>query len=265
MEGNHIENNAYVVWFMFYKNILFVMWIFWYGVASWYSGVNIFEQWLYQLYNIVFTALPIMWFAVFDYEYPKEVLDNDPKYYIYVTDPTLTNYKFGKWIFYSIWQSCVFWILAFIPFEYQGGSLWLEGNFVFAGVVIIVNIKVLWDTSNHSFFSLLFAIGSIISFILCSGVANYLQFTKLYGTARPTIGSIELYYILVLIMLAIVQVDIGVNYVNRQVRRRIISMVKKIRKSISFTMFTKKDKAKRKHIADSNKKQRKLFFPKTYL
>lgn len=81
------------------------MCIFWYGVASSYSGVNIFEQWLYQLYNIVFTALPIMWFAVFDYEYPKEVLDRDPKYYIYVTNPTLTNYRFGRWVFYSVWQS----------------------------------------------------------------------------------------------------------------------------------------------------------------
>lgn len=107
-----------------------------------------------------------MWFAVFDYEYPKAVLDTDPKYYIYVTNPTLTNYKFGRWVFYSVWQSFVFCMLAFIPFESQGGSLWMEGNFVFAGVVIIVNIKVLCDTSNHSFFSLLFAIGSILSFIL---------------------------------------------------------------------------------------------------
>ena len=234
------------------------MCIFWYGVASSYSGVNIFEQWLYQLYNIVFTALPIMWFAVFDYEYPKEVLDRDPKYYIYVTNPTLTNYRFGRWVFYSVWQSWVFCLLAFIPFESQGGSLWMEGNFVFVGVVIIVNLKVLWDTNNHSFFSLLFAIGSILSFILWSATANYLQFTKLFGTAKPTITSIEFYYILVLILLAIVQVDIGVNFVNREIRKRIIVMVKKLRRSISISMFTKKEKAKRKHIADANKRMRKI-------
>mmetsp|Transcript_11345 Transcript_11345/g.12855 ORF Transcript_11345/g.12855 Transcript_11345/m.12855 type:complete len:314 (-) Transcript_11345:11-952(-) len=224
------------------------MCIFWYGVVSSYSGMNIFEQWLFQLYNIVFTAFPIMWFAVFDYEYSKEVLRRDPKYYIYVKNPTFTNYKFGKWIFYSIWQSFVLCILAFLPFESQGGTFWMEGNFVFIGVVCIVNIKTLIDTSNHTFVSLFFSIGSIVSFFAASAAASYLAFTKLYGTLGPTVYSVEFYYILILILLAIVQVDIGVNYVNREVRKRLIRVVKTLRKSISSHAHKKvhTSKSKRK-------------------
>ena len=145
------RKNSYVVWYMFYKDVLFVMCIFWYGTVSAFSGLTIFEQWLYQFYNILFSCFPIMWFAVFDYELPKAILSRDPKYYIYTVNPTLTNYKFGRWIFYGLWQSVVLCILAFIPFESQGGSFWMEGNFVYLGVVLIVNIKILWDIVTPSF------------------------------------------------------------------------------------------------------------------
>lgn len=67
---------------MFYKNILFVQVTFWYGAVSAYSANNIYEKWLYQCYNLFFTALPIMWFSIMDFEYEKEKLFREPKYYI---------------------------------------------------------------------------------------------------------------------------------------------------------------------------------------
>lgn len=88
------RRNAYVVCYMFYKDVLFVMCIFWFGIVSAFSGVTIYEQWLYQLYNVMFTAVPIMWFAIFDYEYQKEKMVADPKYYTYIIKPSLTYYKF---------------------------------------------------------------------------------------------------------------------------------------------------------------------------
>ena len=57
---------------MFYKNVLFVLVPFWFGIVSAFSGQSIYEQWIYQLYNIVFTAIPIMWYALFDFEFTKE-------------------------------------------------------------------------------------------------------------------------------------------------------------------------------------------------
>lgn len=56
---------------MFYKNALYVMPQFWYGIESTYSGQVLYESWVYQLFNIVFTALPIMWYALFDSEFTR--------------------------------------------------------------------------------------------------------------------------------------------------------------------------------------------------
>jgi phospholipid-transporting ATPase len=86
---------AYTVGYMFYKNVIVIMTAFWFGLVSNYSGQPIFDQWLYQFYGIAFTAFAIMWFAVFDYEYPKDVLLNDPKYYVVGLENLLfTNYRF---------------------------------------------------------------------------------------------------------------------------------------------------------------------------
>jgi len=56
---------------MFYKNVLYVMPIFMYGFLSRFSGTVIYDVYMYQLYNVIFTGLPIIWFAVFDWEFDK--------------------------------------------------------------------------------------------------------------------------------------------------------------------------------------------------
>lgn len=67
---------------MFYKNVLFVFPLFWYGVISVYSGVSFYDPYLYQLFNLIFTSNPIMYYALFDYEFTREVFMKDPKHYI---------------------------------------------------------------------------------------------------------------------------------------------------------------------------------------
>ncbi len=66
---------------MFYKNAIYVMPQFWYGALNTFSGQTIYEQWIYQLYNIVFTALPVMWYAFQDSEYERMKLLDEPELY----------------------------------------------------------------------------------------------------------------------------------------------------------------------------------------
>jgi phospholipid-transporting ATPase len=75
------RKNAYLVCYIFYKNILFVLPQFWYGFVSAFGGQPFYESWIYQCYNIVFTAFPIMWFALYDSEYSREELISNPKHY----------------------------------------------------------------------------------------------------------------------------------------------------------------------------------------
>lgn len=66
---------------MFYKNVLFVFPMFFFGFFSVFSGTVIYDPFLYQVYNLFFTGAPIMWFAIMDLEYSKKELLSKPKYY----------------------------------------------------------------------------------------------------------------------------------------------------------------------------------------
>lgn len=75
------RRNSYLISYMFYKNVVFVFPIFWFGFFSVFSGTAIYENLLYQGFNIFFTSIPIMWFALYDFQYDKEELLAHPKHY----------------------------------------------------------------------------------------------------------------------------------------------------------------------------------------
>lgn len=62
--------------------MLYIVPQFYFGFASAFSGQPLYEKVIYQLYNITFTSFPIMWFAVFDYEFEKDrkVLKDDKSF-----------------------------------------------------------------------------------------------------------------------------------------------------------------------------------------
>ena len=75
------RRNSYLVCYIFYKNVLFVFPQFFYGFLSAFSGQTLYEAWIYQMYNVVFTALPVMVFALLDSEYTRDSLLLAPRYY----------------------------------------------------------------------------------------------------------------------------------------------------------------------------------------
>ena len=61
------RRNSLLVIYMFYKNIIYVLPIWWFGLLSLYSGTQIYNIWLYNFYNVLFTGMPICWYCTFDW------------------------------------------------------------------------------------------------------------------------------------------------------------------------------------------------------
>ena len=60
------RRNSYLILYMFYKNVLFCLPIFYYGIYSQFTGTNFYDKWYVQTFNII-NGLPICWFGVFDW------------------------------------------------------------------------------------------------------------------------------------------------------------------------------------------------------
>lgn len=107
------RRNSFATCYIFYKNILETAPIFYFGIWSIFSGTMIYHLLMYNMFNPVFTSLPIVWFATQDFEHTKEKLNSDPQLYKYGIRNLHFNKKiFLRWIFYGFAQSFLITIFS---------------------------------------------------------------------------------------------------------------------------------------------------------
>jgi len=166
--------------YMFYKNNLFVMPQYWFGFASAFSGQTLYESIIYQGYNTVFTAFPIIWFAIFDEEFTKETLLREPRHYwIGLKDEFFTFKLLTLNVFKGILVGLLITLFVFCSLngfhiEEAGynGSFWMSSAILYAVVVIDANIYVLQVTYTHTWVSTALVIASILSYFLLFWLEN---------------------------------------------------------------------------------------------
>lgn len=96
------RRNGELILFMFYKNVLYVMVQFMFGFYSIFSGQTMYEKWIYQIYNVTFTGLHNMWYALFDLEFEKDILMSEPILYsIGMRDSVINMFEFWVWVVYG--------------------------------------------------------------------------------------------------------------------------------------------------------------------
>lgn len=96
------------------------------------------------MYNIVFTSLPIIWYALFDYQHPKERYLRDPSLYqIGLRKECFSNRKFWFWISYGAFQAAMVLWLTYYQMELNFTNYWSSGATVLLAVVMVVNLMVI--------------------------------------------------------------------------------------------------------------------------
>jgi len=55
-----------VVLYFFYKNLTFTLTQFWFTFQTGFSGQRFYDDWFQSLYNVIFTALPVIIVGLFD-------------------------------------------------------------------------------------------------------------------------------------------------------------------------------------------------------
>jgi len=177
-----LRRNSFIIYYNFYKNFLFVMPQFYVGFYSLFSGQSIYDPWLYQLFNIVFSVFPLLWFGIYDTERDRIVSMSNAKFYSssLTHNQLFDNCNFWRWIFNGIFQGLAVFIFVFFynntfPHNNSGEiqDFKSSGMMTYSLVVIIVNLKVFSMTSVHgviSIFFLIFSIGSyyFLTFLMCN-------------------------------------------------------------------------------------------------
>ncbi|KAG6549287.1 hypothetical protein Mapa_009273 [Marchantia paleacea] len=161
-----------VVCYFFYKNLTFTMTQFWFNLYAGNSGQRFYDDWFQSLYNVLFTALPVLAVGVFD----KDVSARRAKQYPQLYKAGIDNLYFSwrvllVWLFFAIYQSLIFFFFPTQAAEHgvNGGlnlGLWDVGTMAYTCIIITVNLRLLMASSSITVWHHVAVEGSIVSWFL---------------------------------------------------------------------------------------------------
>ncbi len=182
------RRNSVMVLYNFWKNILLVLPQFWYALFySNFSGVTLYEKYMYQLVNILFTSLPIVLYAIWDIEIPHALLLNSADYYkIGLNHAYFNIHSFMFWFLQATTQSFFIAILcSFVEFapQHDGDffTFWGYGVFCFMMTQLVANLKIFIISNSFYFFNVFSIIGSFALFLACFAIISSFSSSTHFG------------------------------------------------------------------------------------
>ena len=258
-----LRKNSFIIFYNFYKNFLFVMPLFFVGFYSLFSGQTIYDPWLYQLYNIAFTVLPIIWFGIYDSERTTTESMNNPKYYYNLNQKMFNIWKFWEWIFYGIIQGFAVFFFIFSSNNIYAHNIEGEiqdfkcsGAMAYSLVIIIANFKVFQVTSVHGFISIFFLIISIASYYGLIYLMNDYYKLFYFGIFWRVIKNYRYYLIISCLSFGLTFIGGGVIYIQK-ICANFENKVKHNKIMFSFKEHRKKKDKKNKKNKNKKKKKNK--------
>lgn len=211
------RRNCYLIMYMFYKNIILVIPVFAFGCFSLFSGTPIYNMIFLDFYNLALTAIPIIWFAVFDWEHDKATFLTQPKLYkIGMDDVFFNKAAFWRWFGYAVWQGVLIAFLVVYTFDNaviqhgQQSGLALEGNYIFYTIVVVVNIKVLISSFQYTAWMLFWIVGSVLLYYVFLMLFSFaIQASDLYGIQQEQFFMAQNYFLLFFFTFCYIIIDEG--------------------------------------------------------
>ncbi|XP_061672194.1 probable phospholipid-transporting ATPase IM [Syngnathoides biaculeatus] len=199
--------------YFFYKNFTFTFVHFWYAFFCGFSAQTVYDEWFITLYNLVYTALPVLGMSLFDQDVNDAWSFQHPQLYV----PGQLNLYFSKTAFFkcalhSCYSSLV---LFFIPYaavsqaarydgrdvaDYQSFAVLTQTCLLFA-----VTIQLGLEMSYWTAVNIIFVVGSLVMYFLVTFTmySNGLFLVvpsafSFIGTARNSLSQLNVWLTIML-------------------------------------------------------------------
>jgi magnesium-transporting ATPase (P-type) len=189
------RRNSKLILYSFYKNTTMFLCQLWFVFYNGYSGQTLFESWTMAMYNLIFTAFPVLALAVFERDVSARAALMFPKLY----SQGRQNKLFSAVIFWTGILNAIFHsaLCFFIPHLvtkndvlFSSGrtiSLFPMGLMVYGCVMVTVTCKLALETAAWTVWNAVATIGSMVLWFLFLIVYNslYAQLPKFGFLADP--------------------------------------------------------------------------------
>ena len=216
-----------LIMYSFYKNISLALVPFFFVFENGYSGQTFVEKWTFSLYNVVFTALPILVVGIFDRAMPRRRLLAHPE--LYRTGPANRFFNlrvFMGWMMSALYHSLVYYfgvqaVLSHGVFAENGqtAGLFFNGIVIYSAVVITVNTKLALETNAWTYLNYI-AVGlSIFGLFFWITVYSYIipptDALDMVGVGPRVYSSGVFWFVLLLTPVVALLPDVLYIYIRR--------------------------------------------------
>ncbi|XP_015782217.1 probable phospholipid-transporting ATPase IF isoform X1 [Tetranychus urticae] len=140
-----------LIQYFFYKNSTLVTPLLYYSFDNIFSAQTIFHGILLMLFNMMFTAFPVLIYSIIEKNIPESLLEKEPRFYwLNHRNHNMNSRKYLTWLAFGIFHGSI----CFLTIKYlylnnedivdnKAGGIIIFGNMSFMVMVCVVNFKLL--------------------------------------------------------------------------------------------------------------------------
>ena len=172
------QRQTKLVNFIFYKASLVALAMYIFGFFSAFSGQQFIDDPIYELYNVIYTALPILALSTLDQPLPADTLQNNPLIYKLSKQNGFRASTFFTWIGRSFIHALIIFFAAYAQIamadvnrvDGRNDGMWFFSSIVYMCVVLTPTLLVLFEMSYIT----LLHVGSVLLSVVALVLINYI-------------------------------------------------------------------------------------------
>lgn len=220
----------------FYKNVVFTLTCFWYGIYNDFDGSYLYEFTFLMFFNLAFTSLPVIFLAVLDQDVSDAVSLLVPQLYrsgIYRLE--WSQYKFSWYMFDGLFQSVISFFFPYLLFRksFQNSQGLAVDHRFWIGVVVAClsvtscNLYVLLRQYRWDWLSLLINAISILLVYFWTGVwSSRVYAGEFYKAGAQVLGTLSCWCVIFVGIVICLLPRFTYDFLNRNFRPRDIDIIR---------------------------------------
>ncbi|KAK1444216.1 putative phospholipid-transporting ATPase [Babesia gibsoni] len=220
----------------FFKNLCLIMPVFYYQGSTNWAGLGLYGSFVFLIFNLVFTTLPVIICSLFDCPLSESVLTNIPVLYTLCRRRFHMNLlKFGFWILEGLFSSIVCYVsiqggVLESPMHIGGGTLSAKAFGIVCSIAVMEmsNVRLLLEALTRNniigiITTMIFIIVSPPTFLcvcyffggnaVSSGAAHVALWPAMYFLLPIWISTTTLFFVLSTLVQALLSPNMG-NYLK---------------------------------------------------
>ncbi|KAL6187139.1 hypothetical protein ACLB2K_043254 [Fragaria x ananassa] len=196
-----------VITYFFYKNLTFTLTQFWFTFYTGYSGQRFYDDWYQSLYNVIFTALPVIMVGLFDKDVSAALSKKYPELYKEGIRNMFFKWRVvATWAFFSVYQSLVFFYFvtssSHTSVDPSGKMFGLMdiGTMTYTCVVVTVNLRLLMNCNSITRWHYISTGGSIVLWFIFVFIYCFVESSRsVYQVIYVLMSTLYFYMTLLLV------------------------------------------------------------------